>query len=157
MMRTVPQSNCRLAANLASGLSIRRYRSFEACPSWNKLAAQPVEPGYDERGIHLLLVQDFAGRLVVGDSHLYGDGNFDEMLDAATESLILRYAARMLEGVDWTIDRRWHGVYSLLDDRELFAETIDDRIHLITGIGGKGMTTGPAVARESIERMAATR
>jgi len=36
----------------------------------------------------------------------------------------------------------------------LFHKTLEGCIHLITGIGGKGMTTGPAVARESIDRIA---
>jgi hypothetical protein len=31
--------------------------------------------------------------------------------------------------------------------------TIDDRIHLVTGIGGKGMSTGPGYARHSVERL----
>ena len=74
-----------------------------------------------------------------------------------TESLILRYAQQMVDGVDWRIDRRWQGVYTLLEDREILETTIDGHVHLVTGIGGKGMTTAPAVARESIERHLAIR
>ena len=48
---------------------------------------------------------------------------------------------------------RWHGVYTLHPERELVTETVDGRIHLLTAIGGKGMTTGPAVARASIDRI----
>jgi len=152
MFRTVPQRGWRLPTNLASGLSIRRYPSFQDCPSWAKLSEQTVEPGYDEQGIHVLLVQDFEGRLVVGDSHVYTNDDVDDMLNAETESLILRYAQQMVDGADWRIDRRWQGVYTLLEDREILESTVDGRIHLVTGIGGKGMTTAPAVARESIER-----
>ncbi|TWU09177.1 N-methyltryptophan oxidase [Symmachiella macrocystis] len=152
MFRTVPQQGWQLPTNLASGLSIRRYPSFQNCPSWAKLSQQAAEPGYDERGIHVLLVQDYEGRLVVGDSHVYSHDDMDDMLDAETESLILRYAQQMVDGVDWRIDSRWQGEYSLLEDREILETTIDGRIHLVTGIGGKGMTTAPAVARESIER-----
>ena len=153
MFRTVPQPEWRLPTNLASGLSIRRYRSFQDCPSWVKLSQQAVEPGYDERGIHVLLVQDFDGRMVVGDSHAYSGEDVDDTLDAETESLILSYAQRMVAGVDWTVESRWQGVYTLLDDREIFESTVDDRVHLVTGIGGKGMTTAPAFAREAIERV----
>ena len=39
-------------------------------------------------------------------------------------------------------------------DKPLFRLDVDDSLHVITGIGGKGMTTGPALARESIDRIA---
>jgi hypothetical protein len=36
---------------------------------------------------------------------------------------------------------------------EIYLATIDGVIHIVTGIRGKGMTTGPAVARETIEKL----
>jgi len=39
-------------------------------------------------------------------------------------------------------------------DAELYRATIDGMIHIVTGIRGKGMTTGPAVARETIDALA---
>jgi len=156
MLRTAAQTDWEMPTNLASGLSIRRYPSFRQCPSWAKLAEQSVAPGYDERGIHVLLPQDFSGRLVIGDSHCYFDGDIDDRLDAETERLILKYAQQMVDVPDWTIARRWQGVYTLLDDDDVFTSTIDYRIHLVTGIGGKGMTLAPALARESIDAIAST-
>jgi glycine/D-amino acid oxidase-like deaminating enzyme len=52
------------------------------------------------------------------------------------------------------VSERWHGTYPLHPDRPVFTATIDRSIHVITGIGGKGMTTGPALARESIDQLA---
>jgi len=155
MLRTVPQTAGEMPTNLASGLSIRRYPSFSDCPSWPKLSSQPVEAGYDERGIHLLIVEDFEGRLVVGDSHQYGTEDFDFRLEAETEALILRYAKRMVAGVNWTVERRWHGIYTQTMQGEIFQRTIEGCIHLISGIGGKGMTTAPALARENIMKLQA--
>lgn len=155
MVSTVPQGDWQLPTNLGSGLSIRRYPSFQNCPSWPLLANEPIDPQLEERGIHLLLVQDFQGRLIVGDSHLYSEGDFDETLDARTEELILEYAQHMIAVSDWTVERRWQGVYLMHPEQDLFTRTIDDRIHLITGIGGKGMTAAPALAREAIDRITA--
>jgi len=153
MLRTAPQPGLTLPASLASGLTLRRYASFRICSNWNHLETEAVDPELTRRGIHLLLVQDREGRLIVGDSHEYSEGDFAPGLDAATEDWILTEARRLFTVPHWNITERWHGVYSLQPGSELFLKTLSEGIHLVTGIGGKGMTTGPAVARESIERI----
>jgi FAD dependent oxidoreductase TIGR03364 len=152
MMRTSPLPS-RLPTTLASGLSIRWYPSFQMCESWPRLRDEPVDPELDRRGIHVLLVQDDDGRLVVGDSHEYSDGDFPPTLDARTEELILREARKLIRFGDATVSERWHGIYPLHRDQPVFSRDIERNIHVITGIGGKGMTTGPALARESIDRI----
>jgi FAD dependent oxidoreductase TIGR03364 len=151
MMRIVPLDGVSLFGSLASGLSLRHYPSFRRCPSWPRLAEESVHPELARRGIHVLLVQDADGRFVVGDSHEYSSGDFDDTLDPTTEDWILTEARRLVRLPDWTIAERWHGIYTLHPDRPIFEHTVDDRIHIVTGIGGKGMTTSPAVARESIQ------
>jgi FAD dependent oxidoreductase TIGR03364 len=156
MLRTVPQAGLRLPTSLASGLTLRRYPSFRLCPSWARLADEAVAPELAQRGIHVLIVQEDDGRLVIGDSHEYRPadyGDLDECLDATTEALILDEARRLVRLPCWDVAERWHGIYTLHPKHEAVEETIDGRIHLVTGIGGKGMTTGPAVARESLERI----
>lgn len=151
MLRTKPQRNQKLGPTIASGLSIRWYASFRSCPSWSALANDPYDAELEDRGIHILLVQDADGRLVVGDSHEYTTGDFPPPADARTEALIVREAARMTRFDDWQVDERWLGIYAAHPTEPIFRQTIDERIHIVTGIGGKGMTTGPAVARQSIE------
>ena len=51
------------------------------------------------------------------------------------------------------VAERWHGIYPLHRDKPVFTHVVNDRIHITTGIGGKGMTTGPALARESIDAL----
>jgi FAD dependent oxidoreductase TIGR03364 len=151
MLRTLPQPS--LPVTVASGLTLRRYPSFQLCPSWAKLADEPVAAGVLERGIHILMVQDADGSLVVGDSHEYGAGDLNEILNSATERLIVAEARKLVRLASWEIVERWHGIYSMPRDAELYRVTIDGVIHLVTGIRGKGMTTGPAVARETIDAL----
>jgi glycine/D-amino acid oxidase-like deaminating enzyme len=154
MLRTVPQPHLRLPTTVASGLTLRRYPAFAKCPSWARLSQEPVAPGVLEAGIHILTVQDPDGSFVVGDSHEYGNGDLSEILDTRHETLILSEAQKLLRLPTWEIAERWHGVYSMPKDAEIYRETIDGVIHLVTGIRGKGMTTGPAVARETIDALA---
>lgn len=55
----------------------------------------------------------------------------------------------------WDIAALWNGYYLVHPDREIFTETIDEVIHIVTGIGGKGMTTGPGFARAHIDALLA--
>jgi glycine/D-amino acid oxidase-like deaminating enzyme len=100
------------------------------------------------------MVQDADGSVVVGDSHEYSAGDLDEVLNVRTEELILAEARKLVRLETWQIAERWHGVYGFPKDGELFRETLGGVIHLVTGIRGKGMTTGPAVARETIDLLA---
>lgn len=153
MLRTVPQPNVRVPVTVASGLTLRRYPAFAVCPSLERLKQESAAPGVLEAGIHILVVQDPDGSFVGGDSHEYATGDLNEVLDARIEALILEEARKLIELSSWDVAERWHGVYGMPKDGELYRETIDDVIHIVTGIRGKGMTTGPAVARETIEML----
>ena len=153
MLRTAAQPGLHMPATVASGLTLRRYPAFTICPSWAKLSQELVAPGVLEAGIHILAVQDPDGSFVVGDSHEHGAGDLNEILDARLETLILSQARKLLALPSWDIVERWHGIYGMPRNAEIYLATIDGVIHIVTGIRGKGMTTGPAVARETIERL----
>lgn len=154
MLRTVAQPQVCLPTTVASGLTLRRYPAFAGCPSMAALAQEPVGPGILEAGIHILTVQDPDGSFVVGDSHEYGTGDLNDILDTRLEALILSEARKLIDLASWEVVERWHGVYGMPRDGELYRATIDEVIHVVTGIRGKGMTTGPAVARETIDALA---
>ena len=154
MLRTVAQPHLRLPTTVASGLTLRRYPAFAGCPSFARLGLEPAAPGVLESGIHILTVQDPDGSFVVGDSHEYAAGDLSEILDARLEALILSEARKLIELTTWEVAERWHGVYGMPRQGELYRATIDGVIHIVTGIRGKGMTTGPAVARETIDALA---
>jgi FAD dependent oxidoreductase TIGR03364 len=154
MLRTAPQPRLRMPTTLASGLTLRRYPAFRACPSWARLSQEPAAPGVLEAGIHILTVQDPDGSFVIGDSHQYGAGDLNDILDTRLEALILAEAHKLINLPSWEITERWHGIYGMAKDAEIYRATMDGIIHIVTGIRGKGMTTGPAVARETIEALA---
>jgi FAD dependent oxidoreductase TIGR03364 len=154
MLRTVAQPQVCLPTTVASGLTLRRYPAFADCPSFARLSEEPPAPGVLEKGIHILTVQDPDGSFVVGDSHEYGTGDLNEILDTRTEALILAEARKLITLPTWEVAERWHGIYGMPRNAELYRETIDHVVHIVTGIRGKGMTTGPAVARETIDTLA---
>jgi FAD dependent oxidoreductase TIGR03364 len=151
MLRTVAQPHLRLPTTVASGLSLRRYPAFAGCPSFARLGQEPAVPGVLEAGIHILTVQDPDGSFIIGDSHEYGTGDLSDVLDARIEALILSEARKLIDLTSWELAERWHGVYGMPRNGEIYRATMDEVIHVVTGIRGKGMTTGPAVARETID------
>lgn len=154
MMRTEPGAPVELPHAILSGLSIRRYPAFAACPSWRALEAQPIDPFLRANGIHVLMKQDVDGSIVIGDSHTYRDPlhgePFEERTDCAINDAILSHARTMVRAAAWRIDSLWNGYYSVYLDGPVLTHAVDDRIHLVTGIGGKGMTTAGGFAEHHI-------
>jgi len=95
---------------------------------------------------------------VVGDTHAsYSHrDDLETTLDPVDEHLILSEANRFanLDPSRWQIVARWQGVDTLDRRRPVHLETVRDRIHLVAALGGKGMTTGAALARETMHTLA---
>jgi glycine/D-amino acid oxidase-like deaminating enzyme len=61
-------------------------------------------------------------------------------------------AARILGGELPPVRRRWEGVYAECRDGAVcLREQIDERVWLVTGPGGRGMTCSPAIARDTLD------
>jgi D-hydroxyproline dehydrogenase subunit beta len=154
MMQTVPLPPRSLPLSLLSGLSILRYPAFRSTPSYEKLRQQPVDQDLRDYGIHLLFKQAVDGSVIIGDSHEYSDfedaSAGEEYTNCRINEAILRYGKRMLTLPSWEIEQMWNGYYLLHPQREVYTETIDERIHITTGIAGKGMSTGPGFSRQHI-------
>lgn len=155
MMRTAPLSGFHLSHSILSGLSIRRYPAFTSCPSYPLLQAEPTDERLAAFGIHLLIKQESDGSVVIGDSHQYAslsDANaYEERTDCEIDECILAYARSMLRLPSWEVRTLWNGYYLVHDRDPIYITTLDDRIHIVTGIGGKGMSTGPGFAQHSVE------
>jgi len=147
MFETAPYPE-KLTTALADADSMRYYPAYEAAPrhelgEQNEVAAQ--------HRLQLLLVQRLDGGLTIGDTHAY-DEPFDFALSEAPTDELLARAGLILGDALPPVRRRWEGVYAECTDGAVcLREQIDDRVWLVTGPGGRGMTCSPAIARDTLD------
>jgi len=157
MLATYPLPQVRLPGSILTGLSIRRYSAFHSCPSFAQLRPEEVDPDLRKWGIHLLFKQAVDGSIIIGDTHEYADVAGADRLDFNNtdqlNQLMLREARRILDLPDWRMQRSWNGYYSQSKSGEIFQHSPDPRIHIVTGIGGKGMTTACGFAHYHVEAL----
>ena len=157
MLATVPLKSVVLPGNILTGYSIYRYESFQACDAHKDLPAAGVPDDVRQLGIHILFKQRMDGSIIIGDSHEYAPVDRQEELrpfynDAHINRILLREAAKIVDLPDWTIGETWCGFYAQHPD-EIFMHAVDSSIHIATGIGGKGMTTGAGFSRDNVRRV----
>lgn len=137
-----------LTTALADADSLRYYPAYEHAPR------HELEPQSDvaaEHHLQLLLVQRPDGGLTIGDTHAY-DEPFDFALSEAPTAELLTRACRILDAALPPVRRRWEGVYAECRDGAVcLREEIDERVWLVTGPGGRGMTCSPAIARDTLD------
>ncbi|MCH5719367.1 hypothetical protein MKP07_25705 [Niabella hibiscisoli] len=54
---------------------------------------------------------------------------------------------------DFNIQNRWLGIYSQCKDQDIFLHSVGSNIHIVTGIGGKGMTGSAGFSKEHISNL----
>ena len=140
-----------IPGSILTGLSIRRYESFQECPSYANIKAKEDANSFAKKwGVHILFKQAIDGSVILGDSHEYADvADADSLGPQIKEEInlfMINEAAKIFHLQNWNIRETWSGMYAQCKNTDLFHHTIDDRIHLITGIGGKGMTGSPGLA-----------
>ncbi|SHF93243.1 FAD dependent oxidoreductase TIGR03364 [Salegentibacter echinorum] len=156
MMQTVPQNNFKIPGSLLTGWTIRRYESFRECPSYAVIKAKENLDSFQNKwGIHILFKQAIDGSVIIGDSHQYASVKeidtlgFD--LNMELDDFMINEARKIFNLPDYTIANRWYGVYSQCKEKDIFNESIGKNIHIVTGIGGKGMTGSAGFAEKNIE------
>jgi len=157
MLATYPLPQVALPGSVLTGLSIRRYAAFKACPSFEELLAEPVDQDLQQWGIHILFKQAVDGSIIIGDTHEYADLAHAAGLDFNNadhlNQLMLREARRIVDLPDWRMQRAWNGYYTQSKSREIYQHSPDSRIHLVTGIGGKGMTSACGFAQHHVAQL----
>ncbi|GAB3651120.1 TIGR03364 family FAD-dependent oxidoreductase [Echinicola sediminis] len=155
MMQTKPQGGYSLPGSILTGLSIRRYEAFYECPSFKGIKEKEATSSLEKKwGVHILFKQAADGSVILGDSHQYADAkDIDDLgydLDMDIDEFMVTEAKKIIDLPTYGIQHRWFGMYSQCKENDIFLKTIDDDIHIVTGIGGKGMTGSAGFAKEHI-------
>ncbi len=157
MMKTVPMPNVELKGNILTGLSVRRYESFMECPSFENLRTPEHYKELKKWGIHILFKKATDGSIIIGDSHEYADVNHTENLgfdiNQQVNELMLQEASKIVDFDVRKISNTWAGFYPQHPEKGIVEYDIEDRIHIRTAIGGKGMTSSAGYAEDSIRKI----
>lgn len=143
MMKLAAQSNdWRIGPALCGGLSLIHYNSFKAASSLNALKKR-YEAEYAEYlqwGIHVMVSQNQAGELTIGDSHEYGLTH-DPFDKNHINNLILDYLDGFARFKDNLVTETWNGIYPKLTNGESHVILRPENgVTIINGLGGAGMT-----------------
>lgn len=152
MMRTVAQPDgWQLGPHVASGLTLRHYPAFDACPSIQQVRGRIAEqsPELDQFGIHVMASQAPSGELIIGDSHEYGD-QITPFNSQEIDDLIIREISKILDIARPEISTRWSGVYLKKFDGLFHRREVLPAVEVVNGVGGNGMTLSLALAEQTV-------
>ena len=155
MMRMVAQpDNYRIGPALCGSLSLIHYNGFKAASSLNELKKRfDIEyPDYIKWGIHVMVSQNQAGELTIGDSHEYGltHDPFDKQF---INQLILDYLKKFARFKDEKIIETWNGIYPKLTNGQTQLVTEPEQgVTVINGLGGAGMTLSFGLCEQLINK-----
>lgn len=157
MMKTIPMPEVQLEGNILTGLSVRRYESFQECPSFKKLSNREDQEELRKWGIHILFKKGTDGSIIIGDSHEYAEVNHTDDLgfkiNHQLNELMISEAQRIVNFDVHQISEAWAGFYPQHKTKPIVEYDIDERIHIRTAIGGKGMTSAAGYAEASIKKI----
>ncbi|MGY0407290.1 MAG: TIGR03364 family FAD-dependent oxidoreductase [Polaribacter sp.] len=162
MMQTKPQKNYILDGSILTGLTIRRYEAFEECASWKEIKSKEDSASFQRKyGIHILFKQATDGSVILGDSHEYATAeNSDDLgfdLNMNIDDFMIQEAKKIIDLPTYNIQQRWAGFYSQCKNNDIFEHKISKNVHIVTGIGGKGMTGSAGFSEESLQKILNTK
>jgi FAD dependent oxidoreductase TIGR03364 len=151
MMKMGGQPN-RIGPSLCGALSLLHYSAFKAASSLetlkNRIAAE--YPEYIQWGIHVMISQNQAGELTIGDSHEYGltHDPFDKQ---RINQLILDYLATFARFDNEIITETWNGIYPKMTNSQpdLILQP-EQGVTVVNGLGGAGMTLAFGLCEQMI-------
>lgn len=158
MLRLQAQTSVLIPGNILTGLSIRRYESFADCPSFAEIKSKENNNAFWKKwGIHLLFKQETDGTIILGDSHEYADAKDADTLGFDLRTDISEYfieeSKKIFRLDNWNIETQWAGIYTQCKQQDIYQNSPHPNIHIVTGIGGKGMTASAGFAFENINKI----
>jgi FAD dependent oxidoreductase TIGR03364 len=154
MMRLVAQpDDWRIGPSLCGGLSMIHYPGFQSAKSLPALRKR-YESQYGEHldwGVHVMVSQNGAGELTIGDSHEYGLVH-DPFNREFINNLITGYLHTFAKFKDWKMVQSWNGIYSKMTNGQ--TELVMDAaagVKIINGLGGNGMTLSFGLCEQLID------
>lgn len=66
---------------------------------------------------------------------------------------MIQEAQKIMDLPTYDIQQQWFGKYAQCKHGDIFQYTIDKQIHIVTGIGGKGMTGSAGFAKENMTKI----
>ncbi|HEX5171812.1 MAG TPA: TIGR03364 family FAD-dependent oxidoreductase [Cyclobacteriaceae bacterium] len=153
MMKAAWRSVQSIGPSLCAGLTLRHYAAFNKCTSLSKLDKRydKEEGKLKENGIHVLLAQNNAGELIIGDSHHY-QLTHEPFDSEEVNQMILTYLTSFAEVGDIEILERWHGIYPKLNGSLNLLVEPEPGVTVVNCLGGAGMTLSFGLAEEILER-----
>jgi FAD dependent oxidoreductase TIGR03364 len=144
----------RLPATLMSDLGMARnagYADLGATAALKERLARE-QPEHLRDGVHLIVVQNADGTLVVGDSHQYTSAP-DPIVHAAIEALILEeYQAALGLAPPPTLER-WLGTYAYDAKRPVLIDAPHPAVRIGIVTSGVGASTGFAIGEELVDAL----
>jgi FAD dependent oxidoreductase TIGR03364 len=157
MMRTVPMPHVALEGNILTGLTIRRYESFQSCPSFTTIKTPQHLAELKKWGVHILFKKASDHSIIIGDSHEYASVSQADDLGFSTQdyinTLMLTEAERIVDFDVHQIATTWAGFYPQHEEKDIVEYDIDNCIYIRTAIGGKGMTSACGYAEWNIHNI----
>lgn len=160
MLRTMPMPEVGLEGNILTGLTIRRYESFSECSSFASLQTPEHLQELKRWGIHILFKKASDGSIIIGDSHEYaGVNDMDDLgfeVKHHVNQLMFKEAQKIVSFDVTAIASTWAGFYAQHPEKDIVEIDIENKIHIRTAIGGKGMTSSAGYAEKSIRKLFST-
>lgn len=157
MLRTIPMPEVGMEGNILTGLTIRRYESFSECPSFQTVQTPEHLKELKRWGIHILFKKASDGSIIIGDSHEYaGVNDMDDLgfeLNQHINQLMFKEAQKIVSFDVSAIATTWAGFYAQHPQKDIVEIDLENKIHIRTAIGGKGMTSSAGYAQQSIRKI----
>lgn len=156
MMRLASQPDgWQIGPSLCGGLSLIHYKGFEVAASLPLLKDhyRQTMPEYLEWGIHVMVSQNGAGELTIGDSHEYAKV-FDPFDKQFINRLIMDYLNTFAVFRKPELLQSWHGIYpKMTDGATEFIHSPEQGVTIVNGMGGAGMTLSFGLAEEVLNNL----